>query len=247
MSNETIRRIYEESVTGYLGKGKGKPETNELGRALVQIVGPGKHVLDIGAGTGLCLVPLRELGGTSVGVEISKTAVERCRAKGFTMLELDIENDAIDELKSKGPYDAVIMADVLEHLLDPLAVLKDKVLPLLKPGGRVIATVPNFVYLRYRLELLSGNISHFNNDDATGHDLPRPYNLGHKTMFNRSNLRETFRLAGFSKISVEPELFAESFSPFWSKPLLRGLRDGIKRLWPTLLAARFLVMAEKPR
>lgn len=244
MSKHTVRRVYEEAWAGYIGKGKGFGP-GAVGFGVAKTVGTGKKVLDIGCGTGGCLMPLREAGNEVFGVDVSPAALKLCREKGFDVMEYDVENDPVDPLLAKGPFDAVVLADVLEHLMDPIAVLKDKVLPVLKPGGIVVATVPNFVFLRYRLELLMGKVSHFNNDDATGHDVPRPYNLGHKTLFNRANLALTFRLAGFSQVRVEPELFAESFSPVWSKPVLRDIRDGVKKLWPTLLSARFLAVAVK--
>jgi hypothetical protein len=91
-----------------------------------------------------------------------------------------------------------------------------------------------------------GNISHFNNNsDVTEYDIPRPYNLGHKTLFNRQNLFQTFTLAGFSNVRVTPELFSESLTRFWKLPGFQSLRIGLKQFWPTLLAARFLVLAEK--
>jgi SAM-dependent methyltransferase len=246
MSNNTVKRLNEDGWFNHIGRGKVRGASS-VGRGIAREIGTGKKVLDIGCGAGACLLPLRDAGNEVFGVDVSPSALALCRQKGLDVMEYDIENEPVDLLAAKGPFDAVVFADVLEHLIDPLAVLKDKILPILKPGGIVVATVPNFVFLRYRLELLLGRVSHFNNDDATGYDLPRPYNLGHKTLFNRANLRETFRLAGFSKIRVEPELFAESLSPFWSKPVWRNLRDDIKKLWPTLLAARFLVVAEKPR
>ena len=64
--------------------------------------------------------------------------------------------------------------------------------------------------------------------------------------FSRKNILQTFELAGFKDIDVQPELFSESLGGFWRVPFLRELRNSLKRWWPTLLAARFVVVARKP-
>jgi len=216
-----------------------------FGKEIAALVGSGKNVLDIGCGAGKCLYPLAENGNKVFGIDIASAPIEECRRNGFEAMVKDIEDDDIEDLMRRRPFDAVIMADVLEHLIDPVIVLRDKVLPLLGDGGVCIATIPNFVFYRYRTEIMLGNISHFNNDDKTHYDPPRPYNLGHKTMFNLKNIKETFRLAGFSSVRIEPELFSESLSGFWRVPFLNFLRLSAKKLWPTMMAARYLVIAEK--
>ncbi|MGQ4648736.1 methyltransferase domain-containing protein [Lyngbya aestuarii] len=246
MPRKTIEKIYEESWTAYLDKGKGQPTLdNKFGVSIAEMVGYGQKVLDIGCGTGKCMLPLVDQGNEVVGIDVSDTALTVLNNLGFQTFKLDIESDSIEILQEYAPFDVVIMTDVLEHLIDPLVVLKDKVYPLLQANGKCIATVPNFVYLNYRLEFLLGRISHFNNDDSTGHDIPRLYNLGHKTMFNQSNLKQTFQQAGFSAVKVEPELFAETLKEYYKMPLLRDIRLILKKAWPTLLAARFLTVAQK--
>jgi methionine biosynthesis protein MetW len=245
--NASVRRLNDDSWKGHLARGKGRPDpANEFGVEIARLVGTGKRVLDLGCGTGKCLAPLAAAGNDVTGVDISPEAATVCRQHGFRVFELDLENEDLSELLADGPFDAVLMTDIVEHLIDPLAVLKNKVRILLKPQGQCLATVPNFVYLRYRVELLSGRIPHFGNDDATGYDPPRPYNLGHKTLFNRRNLGETFALAGFVNVRVGPELMSQSLNRFWRIPGLAQVRNVIKRTWPSLLAARFIVTAEKP-
>jgi len=54
-----------------------------------------------------------------------------------------------------GTYDAVVCADVLEHLPDPLTVLKQLV-KAAKPGATFFISVPNIAHLSVRLMLLFG-------------------------------------------------------------------------------------------
>ncbi|MCK5416142.1 class I SAM-dependent methyltransferase [Candidatus Parcubacteria bacterium] len=243
---DVIKDIYKSGWSSFLKTGKGEySEGNKFGVGIANIVGTGKKVLDIGCGTGKCLLPIRENNNNVIGVDVSDDALAICKEKDLKVFNLNFEIDDIEEVKVLGPFDVVIVTDVLEHLIDPIIVLKDRIYPLLNKGGRCIATVPNFVFYRYRMEIMMGKISHFNNEDRIGFNPPRPYNLGHKTMFNRENLYETFDLAGFKNVQVEPELLSESLGEFWKKSFFKDSRDFIKKTWPTLLAARFLIIGEK--
>src|SRR5262249_18080924 len=52
-------------------------------------------------------------------------------------------------------FDVIVAADVLEHLKDPLSVLKTAIRHL-RPNGYVVASVPNIAHLSVRLALLGG-------------------------------------------------------------------------------------------
>jgi SAM-dependent methyltransferase len=71
------------------------------------------------------------------------------------MLVEDVETMDIDKLSR---YDAIVFGDVLEHLRDPRAVL-EKLSSRLKPGGKILMSLPNIANIWVRLNLLFG---HFN-------------------------------------------------------------------------------------
>jgi len=56
----------------------------------------------------------------------------------------------------EGPFDMLMMHDVLEHLHDSPRDLLSKFLDLVRPGGYLFATVPNAVNIRKRLDVLRG-------------------------------------------------------------------------------------------
>jgi SAM-dependent methyltransferase len=56
-------------------------------------------------------------------------------------------------------FDSLVCSEVLEHLASPEAVL-GKLVPLLKPGGRVYASVPNLSHWRIMLDLLRGRFEY---------------------------------------------------------------------------------------
>ncbi len=83
---------------------------------------------------------LKEHGYFVAGVELVAEAAEAARRHLDQVVTADVEADGLPF--SPGSFDAVIFADVLEHLIDPWRVLREAA-ELLVPGGCVIASVPN--------------------------------------------------------------------------------------------------------
>jgi 2-polyprenyl-3-methyl-5-hydroxy-6-metoxy-1,4-benzoquinol methylase len=96
------------------------------------------RLLDVGAGAGGFLELARRHGWQADGVELSPQLAARAAARsGARVVHGDFAGDlAADELRG-GAYDAVTMWDVLEHTVDPGAVL-DRARTLLAPDGVLI-------------------------------------------------------------------------------------------------------------
>lgn len=111
------------------------------------------RVLDVGCSSGnFGDVLINEKGCEVVGLDIDKPDIERAKKKLTAAHVRNIEQDSITDL---GKFDVVIFADVLEHLLDPIGAL-NKVKKSLKPGGRVVFSIPNMAHVGVRLTLLKG-------------------------------------------------------------------------------------------
>src|SRR5581483_8883767 len=84
---------------------------------VIVLIPPGaRRVLEFGCAAGACGARIRrERGAYVVGVEL---------------------------LPEPGEFDAILFADVLEHLRDPEAVI-ERVKPYLAPGGVIVASIPN--------------------------------------------------------------------------------------------------------
>ena len=109
-----------------------------------------QHVLSVGCGAGATEAELVSRGVDVVGVEINHKAAAVARARGLSVIEGDAQAVSSD---LAGPsFDCLIYADVLEHLADPLSVLRDHCAHL-KLGGVVIISVPNFRHYRVFNEL----------------------------------------------------------------------------------------------
>ena len=99
-----------------------------------------RRVLEIGCGTGELGRLLKERGCYVAGVELVPEAAEAARRHLDQVVTADVEAGSLPF--PPGSFDAVIFADVLEHLIDPWRVLRETA-SLVAPGGCVIASVPN--------------------------------------------------------------------------------------------------------
>ncbi|MGH9390177.1 MAG: class I SAM-dependent methyltransferase [Vicinamibacteria bacterium] len=122
----------------------------ELGlRRLGQLVAPGR-LLDVGCSVGGVLSAASRAGWSPVGVEISTRDAELVRSRlGFEVFCGTLEEAPF----AQGSFDAVTFFDVLEHLLDPREALA-AARRFLRPGGVLLARVPNFSFNRARIRML---------------------------------------------------------------------------------------------
>ena len=100
-----------------------------------------ERVLSVGCGAGNTEAELVARGVDVVGIEINHEAVVAARARGLVVLEGDV-NHLTTQLVGRS-FDCLIYADVLEHLMDPVSVLRAHAANL-DPQGIVIISVPNF-------------------------------------------------------------------------------------------------------
>jgi len=113
-------------------------------------------VLEIGTATGYLTAELTKLGCRVTGIEqdpqMAAIASEYCEK----ILVDDIETM---HLESLGEYDAIVLGDVLEHLRSPCDVLQ-KLARRLKPGGKVLMSLPNVASVWLRLNRLFGRFNY---------------------------------------------------------------------------------------
>lgn len=97
---------------------------------------PEGRLLELGCGTGQTLNKLRDLGWRNLyGVELSESAAHIARHSGFTVKTATIE--AALETYPDGWFDAIVAEMVLEHLVNPFAVVQ-QIARKLKPGGEFL-------------------------------------------------------------------------------------------------------------
>ncbi|GAA0417263.1 methyltransferase [Acrocarpospora corrugata] len=117
-------------------------------------VGPGNRVLDLGAGGGRHAFEVLRRGADVVAFDLDAGEMEKVAAMfaamdkegevpGGTVAET-VVGDALAMPFPDGHFDRVIASEVLEHIPDDLAAMRE-IVRVLKPGGRLAVTVPSFL------------------------------------------------------------------------------------------------------
>jgi SAM-dependent methyltransferase len=177
-----------------------------------------QRLLDVGCGSGAASAALkRRLPALHVtGIEKDPGAAELARAR----LDRVLEGEAADQMGrlAAGPerFDAFLLADVLEHLEDPIALLT-LARRTAAAGATLVASVPNVGHLSVVRDLLLGRFD------------PLPSGLldvGHLRWFTRRFLEEALAEAGWSVERIEG---LPGAAPPEGEDLLSRLAD-----WPEL-------------
>lgn len=128
--------------------------------ALVRAIGRPRAVLDVGCGVGLNGAFAKRRGARVTGLEIAPSAIARAKDRLDEVLSVDITSDeAVRKGLGSRQFDLFLFADVLEHMVDPVAVLR-RLLPYLEDDGHVIVSLPNVAAWTVRLGLLAGRFEY---------------------------------------------------------------------------------------
>ena len=118
------------------------------------------RLLDYGCGTGNNLLKFQSLGET-FGMDASEQAVAYCRQRGLTSV---IQVDRAKDIDIPSPFgvsfDMITLLDVLEHVPDDVATLK-QIKKLLSHRGVVFVTVPAFDFLWSGEDYVSAHIRRY--------------------------------------------------------------------------------------
>jgi len=117
-------------------------------QVILQWIGPGSSVLDLGCGDGELLdLLVRVRGAKAQGIEISEQAIYECVARGLSVFHEDIDQGLTGY--GEQSFDYVILNQSLQQVkrLDP--VLREA----LRVGRQVIVGFPNFAHYRARSQM----------------------------------------------------------------------------------------------
>lgn len=147
------------------------------------------RVLDVGCAAGEVGAALKIQGRAHevVGLELSPDAAAVAREQLDDVIVGDIETLEIPY--PDGYFDVLLYADVLEHLRNPWSVL-ERQRALLRPGGLVVASLPNIGHYSTLLMLLR---QQWRYQDLGIMDYT------HLRFFTRSGVLDLFRRAGFTE------------------------------------------------
>jgi 2-polyprenyl-3-methyl-5-hydroxy-6-metoxy-1,4-benzoquinol methylase len=147
---------------------------------LVPICKPGV-LLEVGCAAGFLLKVAEENGWKVKGVEIMHAAVEYA----CNTLHLDVFEGTLEQARFAGEsFDAVLLVETVEHLLDPAKTLGEAC-RILRVGGVACVTVPNFASLML---------------PSLGSDWSVLSPAEHLYYFTETTLCRMLQMAGFSKV-----------------------------------------------
>lgn len=131
-------------------QGRERPEISRRLDLLViaGLVAPGSRVLDVGCGDGALLDLLKkEQRVEGRGIELSQSGVNRCLARGLSVMQGDADTDLVDYPDDS--FDYVILSDTIQAMIRPRRVLTE----MLRIGKKAIVSFPNFGHWTVRASL----------------------------------------------------------------------------------------------
>lgn len=144
-----------------------------------------RRLLDVGCGNGAFLALAARAGWAPFGVELDPDAARQAAVAGISMLGSEVSEVASEH---DGSFDRIMLSHVIEHVYDPVEVLRH-CKRLLAPEGRLWMETPNF--------------------DAYGHELYGRHWRGlepprHLVLFRHRALEAALRAAGFQHMECLP-------------------------------------------
>jgi ubiquinone/menaquinone biosynthesis C-methylase UbiE len=107
----------------------------------------GAEVLEIGAGHGTFTEMLAGKATRIVASDISERCVSKLRTRFPGAGPVEVFLGSVDSAAAHGPFDTVVMINVLEHIEDDDGALRELRDRVLRPGGQVVLWVPAFSLL----------------------------------------------------------------------------------------------------
>lgn len=192
------------------GKAKTKPIPNvpsflkkySVYGSILNQVKEGSRILDLGCGDGNVSSIYLSKNCEVYGVDISKSACSLAKRKGIKTRVVDLNKSRLP-FKSRF-FDYVIGCDVLEHLIDPLAIVKE-ISRVLKKAGFFLLSVPNFARITNRFRMIIGNPIDSLHFDKYGDEVE------HLHWFTLPKLNHLLNNAGFKEIKSLPSGLPFSF------------------------------------
>jgi len=234
----------------------------EINQGIKRYIPEKKSILDVGGGFGALAEEFKKKNNMVCNIDSSEIAIQESKKRNIESYVADITNYALLPKEILGKkFDMIVFADILEHVYDPLSVLKIYT-ALLENNGKVIISVPNVATWTVRLKLLFGSFTY--TDTGT---LDRT----HIRFLTKKTLRKMVEIAGYKieKFDITPN-FVRPLVPLIKKLIKkndglghnpRALIDSpayniylkyfypterlIAKIWPPLFAFQFILILKK--
>lgn len=186
------------------------------------------RLLEVGCGQGLFLEHAARAGWRAEGVDVLVPVVEMARARGLTVFAGELADAGLP----RDAFDVVTMSEVIEHIVEPVALLRE-VQRVLRPGGVAVLGTGNAASWAARLR---------------GRGWPY-YRFGghlHIRFYSPESARALGRAAGFGAVECQTSGFAfreaEELRGRWWKPLCKLAQGPVSTLARACNSGHRLVM-----
>jgi len=157
-----------------------------------KLIEPNNTVLDLGCNNGVLGIKLKHNNNIIDGVDINNKYFKKAKPYYRHLYTQDLSKPLI--LKHK--YNYIVLSDILEHLPHPDYLL-NQLSKLLKPGGKIIVSLPNIARLEIRIKLLFGIFDYS----------PGILSPDHLRFFTKDSAIKLLNNSGFSTQKIIPTGF----------------------------------------
>ena len=158
---------------------------------LPEDLGPASSVLEIGCGRGATAALIKQrFGCRVVGLELNPEAAAAAESRLDQMIRGDVQ-----DVEPGETFDAIVAFELFEHLTDGQAFL-ERAATWLRPGGRIVLSVPNVGHYSVVEDLIAGRWDYI------------PMGLlcaTHVRFFTRRTLEDWLHAAGFDRYRIDAQ------------------------------------------
>lgn len=207
-----------------------RPEVQEL------VPAGARNILDLGCSVGALGEALKRRQAASVvGVELSESFASQARSRLDRVIVEDLEAFVRGPAPPEAPFDCLLAADVLEHLVDPWETLR-RAVGVLAPGATVVVSLPNVFFWKTLIKALASR--RWPREDEGIFDRT------HLRWFGTGDAYELLEGAGLASVAVHPH--------YWTRasrmPFVRALaRTPVSDFLPGQHLATGVVSADPSR
>jgi 2-polyprenyl-3-methyl-5-hydroxy-6-metoxy-1,4-benzoquinol methylase len=194
VSQLAAHRVYFKKLITYIRLFMGEPSSIKL--------------LDVGCAIGVLVKVAMEEGIDAEGIDIAQTAISYAQKKFHVPVTQGTCTTWFIKKQYKNHYDVITALEVIEHEENPIQMMKI-IHTMLRPGGTVIITTPNFNTL-YRILMGKAWVGYEHTE--------------HLWFFTPETILQMLRKAGFSDIHVQKDFYR----PYSVSYMFRRLGDYIK-------------------